>query len=321
MLGDGDHSLTFEIPVDRVVGNVTHLTDNGLLQGSAILKLPAYDIDYAGGGGINPERDRVYFNGHLVPATYLTGASGTWSLNSFAIDTSWVNFPPDPVASNPSVADAGAPPPLTPAMNTVEIVIDTGNTKTLSCTAIDWASLSISVARPVLLVHGILSGAKTWGPWVEKLQESGLPVDAIDLGFPALGSIQEDSAKIRDRVDRLLVLWGVDRIDIVSHSKGGLDSRDYLEDSNAVALLAQIGPPNAGSPLASLVQRGLTRVPFIGLIGTGIIDLLFPAAYQLTTQYMSVYDSFHGHNPSTAYVSSPATTASAGSWARSRTTS
>ena len=46
---------------------------------------------------------------------------------------------------------------------------------------------------------------------------------------------------------------GQDKVNIVGHSKGGLDARVYLADNitrNDVANLIMIGTPNAGSPIA-----------------------------------------------------------------------
>lgn len=47
---------------------------------------------------------------------------------------------------------------------------------------------------------------------------------------------------------------GAEKINIVAHSKGGLDARIYLANNlsnNDVANLIMIGTPNAGSPLAA----------------------------------------------------------------------
>ena len=51
---------------------------------------------------------------------------------------------------------------------------------------------------------------------------------------------------------------GQDKVNIVGHSKGGLDARVYLADNitrNDVANLIMIGTPNAGSPIADLVVQ------------------------------------------------------------------
>src|SRR5262249_16504685 len=104
------------------------------------------------------------------------------------------------------------------------------------------------------------------------------------------------------KIANLRQRWGVDKLNIVAHSKGGLDSREYIEGHPDVSALLQIGTPNAGSPLADAAQAG--SVSLLGFIPTAIIDSLAGAAsYQLTTPYMSIYNALHGHNANTQYVS------------------
>jgi len=283
--------LVFTIDVGRYPGNIDKLIENGLIEKTAELKMPAYDVDFDGAPGYNPERDRVYFNGHLVPTEFLTGEDDVWKLNSFNIPIEWINFPPDPGEGNS----------ITKATNTITIDIDTANSDDTWCTSIDWASLNIQVPQPVLTVHGILSGSGTWTKiWKPNIEGLGLPYASIDMGY--LDSIQNNAGKISNRVNSLQKQWGVDTVNIVSHSKGGLDSRDYIEGANTVGTLVQLGTPNAGSKLADSVQEGL--VDQIGIVPTAIIDsLAAPAAFQLTTWYMSSYNNFHGFNPKTKYVS------------------
>jgi hypothetical protein len=253
--------------------------------------MPAYDVDFDGAPGYNPERDRVYFNDHLVPTEFLTGENNVWKLNSFNIPIEWINFPSDPGEGNS----------ITNATNTITIEIDTANSDEIWCTAIDWATLNIQVTQPVFTVHGILSGSGTWNAtWKPKIEELGLPYASIDMGN--LDSIQNNAGKISNRINSLKKQWGIDTLNIVSHSKGGLDSRDYIEGANTVGTLVQLGTPNAGSPLADLAQAG--SVALLGIGPTAIIDsLAAPAGIQLTTGYMSIYNSFHGFNPQTNYVS------------------
>ncbi|HEY7910362.1 MAG TPA: hypothetical protein VIG62_00490, partial [Blastocatellia bacterium] len=159
----------------RVVGDVDDLKQNGLIGRTARLELPAFDVDFfAGGNGINPERDRIFFNGRRLSdfpgnSEFLTGDNNIWKLNTFNIPVEWINFPPDPMQGNTP----------TPAENVIRIDIDTANTQEVWCTAIDWAALSIEVTRPVVFVHGIFSDGEAWDElgfsWVDKLNSFGLP--------------------------------------------------------------------------------------------------------------------------------------------------
>jgi pimeloyl-ACP methyl ester carboxylesterase len=287
----GGGPLFFDINVNRYPGDVRKLLANGIAGVNAVLRMPAYDIDYYGGGsGFNPERDRVSINGRTVPTEYLTGDNNVWKLNAFNIPLEWLNFPTDP-------GDGGR---ITPAKNTVRIDIDTANSDEYWCMAIDWAALSIEVPRPVFMAHGILSDGSTWSMWTAKLADLGIPSATIDNG--KLDSIQNNARRISDRVNTLRQRWGVNKVNILAHSKGGLDSRQYVENSNTVSKLVQLGTPNAGSPLADAIQRG--SIAIVGIIGTAVIDTLAGAAsYQLTTPYMGLYNSFHGFNPDVKYTS------------------
>jgi PKD repeat protein len=299
----GDRSLQIILPVGRVVGDWKALRANGLLARTAVLKMPAYDIAFSGGNGVNPERDRVYFNGNLVPTEFLTGDTGSWRMNTFLIPIDWVHFPADPFLHDPPTA-------LVPEANVIQIYIDTGNTKTFSCTSIDWASLSIQVARPVLLIHGFNSNGGIWHElWTNEYNNQykkgqldllGLPARTISVGKVA--SISDNSALIHYEVDKLRRLWGVDQLNIVAHSKGGLDSRDFIEHNNSVATLLQIGTPNRGTTLGSIGHAIEFILNRFGIWGD-LVDFLAPAISQLSLERMAIYNQFHGYNPRTRYVS------------------
>ena len=63
----------------------------------------------------------------------------------------------------------------------------------------------------------------------------------------------------------------------------------------------QIGTPNAGSPLANVVQAGTVLLG--GPLGSAIINALAgPAGVQLTTSYMETYNLYHGSNPTVSYT-------------------
>lgn len=293
--------LVITFKVDRVVTNdanvpngVARLKANGMISETATLEMPAYDVDYdAVVSGINPERDQVTFNGHVVPSEWLTGLNDTWIMNRFDVPIEWVNFPSDPGAGNA----------VTPVDNVVQIDIDTANTAEDWCTSIDWVSLGVQVARPVVMVHGIFSSGSTWSDlWVPNLNALGLP-NSNSLNMGNLDSISNNAAKISDEVDASRKRWGVDAVNLATHSKGGIDSRQYAEKGKTVEQLIQIGTPNQGSPLADLLEG--TSLIFLGASNTLDVNELLggPAGIELTQPAMWLYNRLHGHNQQITYTS------------------
>lgn len=289
----GSGPLVFDVEIDRYIGSKADLLSSGLLRERAKLLLPAFDVDFNVPGlpsDVAPERNRVLFNGNVVDGEYLTGSNNTWKLNAFEVPIDWVQFPTEP-------GSGGRPEPVA---NTIEIHIDVANAEEYWCTQIDWASLRVDVARPVVMAHGILSSGSTWDPWVPKFDTLGLP-NSNDLDMGDLDSIAENAGKIADEVATSKESWGVDRVHLVAHSKGGIDSRHYAEGADDVEQLIQLGTPNAGSPLADAAQTAALRLT--GPLGATLINSLAgPAGIQLTTDYMELYNQFHGGNPNVRYT-------------------
>lgn len=94
-----------------------------------------------------------------------------------------------------------------------------------------------------------------------------------------------------------------DKVNIVGHSKGGLDARVFLADNitrNDVANLIMIGTPNAGSPLADLVvEESLSYIE--GTYGPIFASywLCTPALLDLRT---NASDTNATQNPNTNYL-------------------
>ena len=65
------------------------------------------------------------------------------------------------------------------------------------------------------------------------------------------GSATEHAKELSNQIAEVKDQTGHNKVNIVAHSKGGLDARVYLANNNQdVANLIMIGTPNAGSPLA-----------------------------------------------------------------------
>lgn len=112
---------------------------------------------------------------------------------------------------------------------------------------------------PVILIHGYLSDASVWKNWEEFLKEDGIEFETVtfkksDDKYDKCGTTSDHAKELGSIVEDFKRKTGAGQINIVGHSKGGLDARVYLSnitisDSN-VANLIMIGTPNAGSPRA-----------------------------------------------------------------------
>ena len=86
------------------------------------------------------------------------------------------------------------------------------------------------------------------------LETAGFNVQAVKFdGNDKCGSAANHAKQLKNIVEDFKTSTGSDKINIVGHSKGGLDARVYLANNlpnGDVANLIMIGTPNAGSPRA-----------------------------------------------------------------------
>lgn len=222
--------LIFDVPITRFVGPINgngnlldaaDLIAAGLISPQATLVMPVFDVDdQAMVTPPNlPEIDKVFVNGMEVGT--LSGANNVWKLNSFQIPIDMLKFPH-------RGANGQAP---TPAMNQIRIDIDVGNAPLgdeLWCVAVDWAAISFKVISPVVFVHGNNSDGGFFDRqgFTPVLAQMHVPFDnSITM---ATASVAAHSAILRNLIPPIVTSFGVDSIHIVCHSKGGLDTRDYL---------------------------------------------------------------------------------------------
>jgi len=224
--------------------------------------MPVYDVDddYSGAYYVK-EIDKVYFNGHYVGL--LSGGNGNWKQNSFTIKIEWIKFPEK--GSN------GNSP--TPAKNEVRIDIDTGNGgQRVWAVEIDWAELSFEAMPPIVLIHGNGSDGDFWKrmKFVEELELQGIPYDnTINLIVSedddahdkehTDNHISNNSNLLRTKIPEKVKELGAKSIHIAAHSKGGLDTRDYLAryyNSNDFRILTftTVSTPHHGSAGADLIR-------------------------------------------------------------------
>jgi pimeloyl-ACP methyl ester carboxylesterase len=114
-------------------------------------------------------------------------------------------------------------------------------------------SSNVTGPLPVLLIHGYLSDASMWKKWEDLLKKDNIPVFPITFTQTddKCGSAAEHAKELSGQIANVKDQSGQNKVNIVGHSKGGLDARMYLGNSTQdVANLIMIGTPNAGSPLA-----------------------------------------------------------------------
>jgi uncharacterized alpha/beta hydrolase family protein len=107
---------------------------------------------------------------------------------------------------------------------------------------------------PVLLIHGYVEDAAIWKIWEDLLKKDGIQFFTITFkdSDDKCGSAEQHAKELEKRVQDVKQQSGAQKINIVGHSKGGLDARVFLDitDTQDVANLIMIGTPNAGSPAA-----------------------------------------------------------------------
>lgn len=255
--------IVFDIEIDRHVGELNPdgtlkhaaaLVAAGLLSEKANLIMPAFDVDSEATPPppFLPEQDRVLFNGEEIG--FLSGTNNTWKLNSFQIDIAKVKFAARGAIGNRPAA----------AKNTVAIEIDVGNFPTqVWCTSIDWGAGDFKAMSPILLVHGNNSdgGFFQRQGFTQALESRNLLFDnSINM---ATSPIAANGATLDGLIPNLVASFGVDSVHLVAHSKGGLDSREYLasfqprhDDDFKVLSYSTLSTPHDGSVGADLlIQR------------------------------------------------------------------
>jgi pimeloyl-ACP methyl ester carboxylesterase len=122
---------------------------------------------------------------------------------------------------------------------------------------------SPSHAIPVILIHGYLENSRIWSYWESALSQNNIPYctvsfqssDNILYNYDACGSAVDHARDLAQIVQQVKQATGQDKVNIVAHSKGGLDARVYLANTNTadVKNLIMIGTPNAGDLFADSI--------------------------------------------------------------------
>lgn len=113
---------------------------------------------------------------------------------------------------------------------------------------------------PLLFVHGMglrdYRRINSWGRIPKTLRENGFTVfHGMQDGN---GSIEDNAAVLKESVLSVLAQTGCEKVNIIAHSKGGLDSRymiTHLDMSDRVASLTTVATPHHGSRTVDRLLR------------------------------------------------------------------
>lgn len=251
-LYDSDGPLEFDIEVDRVFSRNSADWDQIIKEARLVLRV--WDVDEEVQPDwppeLLPERDYVYINGHVCPrdetgtGDHLTGANNTWSVWKFQIPVEW--FENGWIHTATWQGDGQEPEP---GINHISIDIDVlmDHTWAVEC---DWGRLEIVGMRPSLLVHGLKSDQGAWEHF-QTYVDGGLFECAR---MPSVGNVSGNSQRVASEFDSMMVAFGVHSGNVVAHSKGGLDTRYWVEHNNSsVENLVMLGTPNHGTEYANHV--------------------------------------------------------------------
>lgn len=113
---------------------------------------------------------------------------------------------------------------------------------------------------PVLLVHGIILKDtfffKAFGKIPNVLREEGYCVYCSTND--GVGTIENNAKQLKQQIQKILHKEKAEKINIIAHSKGGLDCKYMIQNFNIedkVASLTTICTPHRGSQLASTILR------------------------------------------------------------------
>ena len=113
---------------------------------------------------------------------------------------------------------------------------------------------------PLLLVHGFAMKdtffMHSFGRIDRILRIQGHQV--FTSRIDAVGNVENNAQQLKEEVERICAETGAEKVNIIAHSKGGLDAKymiQHLGMADRVASLTTLCTPFKGSPIASFILR------------------------------------------------------------------
>ncbi|HEX6419874.1 MAG TPA: triacylglycerol lipase [Acidimicrobiales bacterium] len=113
-----------------------------------------------------------------------------------------------------------------------------------------------TAADPILFVHGWNSSASAWNTMIDRFAAAGYPRSRmLAITYNSNQSNATIAGQVRDAVASLRASTGAARVDVITHSMGGLSSRYYLKNLGGTSVVddwVSLGGPNHGTSTAYL---------------------------------------------------------------------
>lgn len=126
--------------------------------------------------------------------------------------------------------------------------------------------------KAVILVHGIIRSSKSFSKMKTSLEKNGYTVVSFD--YPSTRLTMADSADYLAKT--INSLEGIEQIDLVCHSMGGLLVRAYLQRDEGkydkrIGRLVMVATPNLGAEMANVMQKNLAYQWLFGPAGQELV--------------------------------------------------
>jgi triacylglycerol lipase len=124
----------------------------------------------------------------------------------------------------------------------------------LAASAVLVPAASAQAAEPILFVHGWNSSGSVWNTMISRFQADGFS-NLNNWSYNTAQSNKTTASQIATKVSQIRAATGAAKVDIITHSMGGLSSRWYakfLGGTSSVDEWVSLGGPNHGTNLASL---------------------------------------------------------------------
>jgi triacylglycerol esterase/lipase EstA (alpha/beta hydrolase family) len=108
---------------------------------------------------------------------------------------------------------------------------------------------------PILFVHGWNSNSSTWTTMVNRFAADGWTAAELNnWSYNTSQSNATTAGQIQTKVDQILAATGAPKVDLISHSMGGLSTRYYVKNLGGGAKVDEwvsLGGPNHGTNTAN----------------------------------------------------------------------